>query len=417
MSAAGKQAVVLGGGVIGAACAYYLVRGGWSVTVVDQGQFGHGCSHANCGFVCPSHVLPLAGPGAVRMALKSLFTPGSPFVIRPRLDPALWSWLWRFSRRCNDADMRSAGKAIQSLLQSSRKLYPEIIEKEGLDCEWETRGMLFVFQTHSAFEHYEQTDRLLRGEFGMPAQRIDGAALAEMEPALKPGLAGAWYYESDAHLRPDRLMSSWRIALERLGVIIRTNCRFQDFNIASGRARTACTSQGELAGDLFVLATGAWTPQFNRVLSCRVPIQPGKGYSITMPRPARCPAHPLIFEEHRVAITPMRSGYRIGSTMEFAGYDETLKRRRLELLRNAACVYLHEPAADPVEEEWFGWRPMTPDSLPILDWAPNLANVLIAAGHNMLGVSMAPATGKLVAELASGRATHLDPLPYSIRRF
>jgi len=173
----------------------------------------------------------------------------------------------------------------------------------------------------------------------------------------------------------------------------------------------------ELAGEAFVVATGAWTPLLNQVLGCRIPIQPGKGYSMTMPRPARCPVLPMIFDEDRVAVTPMQSGYRLGSMMEFAGYDTSLRPRRLALLREGARHYLHEPFTEPVEEEWYGWRPMTPDSVPIIDWSPAYRNVLIAAGHNMLGVSMAPATGKLVAEMFGGGVPHLEARAYSLARF
>jgi D-amino-acid dehydrogenase len=417
MTSPGKQALVIGGGVIGAASAYFLNQDGYSVTLIDQGEFGHGCSHGNCGYICPSHVLPLAAPGAVRGALKALCSPNSPFTIRPRFDPALWSWLYRFARHCNTQNIHRAGKAIAALLNSSRVLYPEILAKEQMDCEWETRGLVFVFQSAAAMDHYAETDRLLRDEFQMAARRIGAAELAAMEPVLKPGLAGAWHYEGDAHLRPDRLMSAWKTVLERQGVVIRASCRFEKFNHSGGRAQAAVTSSGEFPADLFIMAAGAWTPLLNESLGCKIPIQPGKGYSITMPRPALCPRYPLILEEHRVAITPMRTGYRIGSTMEFAGYDNTLNRRRLDFLRNAAQIYLHEPTSEPVQEEWFGWRPMTPDSLPIIDWSPALANVLISAGHNMLGISMAPATGKLAAEMAGGRAPHVDPAPYSVRRF
>jgi D-amino-acid dehydrogenase len=417
MTADGKRAVVVGGGVIGAASAYFLVRDGWNVTLIDQGEFGRGCSHGNCGYVCPSHVLPLAVPGAIRGALKALCSPNSAFTIRPRFDPALWSWLLRFARRCNAADMHAAGAAIQALLRSSRALYPEILAGEQMDCEWETKGLLFVFRTPAAMSHYAETDRMLSEEFQMPARRLDSESLAELEPALKPGLAGAWHYEGDAHLRPDRLMSAWKTALEHRGVVIRSACGLENFMHSAGRAQAAATTSGELPGDLFIMASGAWTPLFNQALGCKIPIQPGKGYSITMPRPARCPQYPLILEEHRVAITPMRTGYRIGSTMEFAGFDDSLNPRRLDLLRQAAQIYLHEPTCEPTQEEWFGWRPMTPDSLPVIDWSPALSNVLVAAGHNMLGVSMAPATGKLVAEMASGRTPHVDPAPYSVRRF
>ena len=417
MTSQGKRAVVIGGGVIGAASAYFLARDGWSVTIVDQGEFGRGCSHGNCGYICPSHVLPLAAPGAVSGALKALLSPNSPFTIRPRFDPALWSWLLRFARRCNTADMLAAGTSIQALLNSSRSLYAEILERERIECEWETRGLLFVFQTAKAMEHYQETDHLLSDRFQMPAKRIDSATLAAMEPALKPGLAGAWHYEGDAHVRADRLMSAWKAVLERMGVNIRSRCKFSKFQHSSSQARAAVTDSGEHPADLFVMATGAWTPLLNQDLGCKIPIQPGKGYSITMPRPARCPKYPLILEEHRVAITPMQTGYRIGSTMEFAGYDSTLNRRRLDMLRDSARLYLHEPTCEPVQEEWFGWRPMTPDSVPVIDWSPALGNVLVAAGHNMLGLSMAPATGKLVAEMAGRRDPHVDPVPYSVRRF
>ena len=415
MSGAGTV-VVIGGGIIGTSCAYYLSKTGWQVTLLDKGQHGAGCSHANCGYVSPSHVLPLAAPGAARMAFRLLFQRNAAFAVRPRFDPALWGWLLRFAVRCNRQDMLTAGRGIQALLNSSRLLYDQLLREEPIDCEWEARGLLFVFQSGPAMEHYAETNRLLSDSFDMPARRLDDDALTELEPALKPGLAGGWLYESDAHLRPDRLLSEWRRVLEGRGVVVREDCEVIGF-ASGGAAIAAVTSQGELPADAFVVSAGAWTPFLHRHLGCKVPIQPGKGYSITMPRPARCPTIPLIFEEHRVAVTPMRTGYRIGSTMEFAGYDTTLNRRRLDMLRDGARPYLHEPFAEPVTEEWFGWRPMTYDGLPIIDRSPAFANVHVAAGHNMLGLSMATATGKLVAEVLSGQLPHIDPTPYSLRRF
>jgi D-amino-acid dehydrogenase len=186
---------------------------------------------------------------------------------------------------------------------------------------------------------------------------------------------------------------------------VRENCPARAVASDGDRAIALSTRHGPVSAGAFVFATGAWTPLLNEQLGCRVPIQPGKGYSITMPRPSLCPQVPMVFEEHRVAVTPMETGYRLGSMMEFAGYDTSLDPRRLDLLRN------------PTEEEWYGWRPMTPDSVPIIDRSPKYTNVWIAAGHNMLGVSMAPATGKLIAELLSGEAPHIDPAPYALKRF
>src|SRR5262249_10261356 len=157
-----QRVIVVGGGVIGAACAYYLSRAGRGVTVLDSGGFGQGCSHANCGFVCPSHVLPLAAPGAVQAGLKAMFQRNGPLSIKPRLDPSLGSWRFQFARRCNHRDMMQAGRAVQALLNSSRELYQRLMDEEPMDCEWQTRGLLFVFFTRSGMEHYAETDRLLR---------------------------------------------------------------------------------------------------------------------------------------------------------------------------------------------------------------------------------------------------------------
>jgi D-amino-acid dehydrogenase len=417
MSGGARRVVVVGGGVVGTACAYFLMRAGWRVTVVDRGDFGRGSSWGNCGLVCPSHVLPLAEPGMVGEALRALLRRNAPFAIRPRFDPALWAWLVRFARRCNDRDMIESARGIQPLLDSSRSLYAEVVAREALDCEWEQRGLLFAYRSPATLDAYAATDRLLRESFHRPARRLSGDEVVGLEPALKEGLAGGWYYEDDAHLRPDRLLRSWRRVLEAGGVEVREHCGFESFRGGSGRAAAVVVERGEIDAEAFVVATGAWTPLLNRSLGCRVPIQPGKGYSLTMPRPAACPTIPLIFPETRVAATPFRSGYRLGSTMEFAGYDETVDPNRLELLREGARPYLREPYREPVEEAWYGWRPMTYDGLPVIDRSPAFGNVLLAAGHNMLGLSMAPATGRLVAELLDDQAPHLDPSPYRVGRF
>ena len=396
---------------------HYLSERGHRVTIIEQGAFGSGASHGNCGLVCPSHVLPLTEPGVLREAVKALFARNAPFRIQPRWDLSLWSWLWHFARRCNQRDMLAAGHAIQRLLKSSMELHIDLAERQGLACEWEKRGCVFVYRNAKAFDDFAATNRLLTEHFHEPAQRIDGDAVQELEPALKPGLAGGWYYEVDAHLRPEVLLRNWRDRLEQQGVVVREHCGWQGFIRRNGRVVAAKTSQGEITADQFVAATGAWTPLLSQELGRPIPIQPGKGYSLTMARPKICPAMPVMFPEYRVGATPMQTGYRLGSIMEFAGYDASIKPERLELLRRGAEPFLQEPYGEPVIEAWTGWRPMTYDSVPIIDRLPNLDNVFLAAGHNMLGLSMAPATGKLVAELISGDKPHLDPMPYSMRRF
>ncbi len=413
-----SKALIVGGGIIGLASAYYLDRAGWTVEVIDRGRIGGACSHGNCGYLCPSHVLPLAAPGALGNTLKTLFTKNSPLKVRPGAVLQNLAWFTRFAVRCNSKDMLSAGVGIQALLNSSRSLIEDMVIGNRFDVEWDANGLLFVFHSKAAFEHYAEMDHLLSDRFQMPAKKWDADELNANEPALIPGSAsGAYHYESDAQIRPDRLVAELRKLLDQRGVKLVENSELNEFRVENGKVKSAITSHGEHLADGFVVATGASTPLLKAQLGYRAPIVPGKGYSITMPRPTLCPKYPMIFEEHRVAISPFRTGFRIGSTMEFAGYDETMNRDRLKLLGDGAAVYLKEPG-DPATatEEWWGWRPMTADGLPIIDRLPKLPNAIVAAGHGMLGLSMAAGTGKLVAELLSGTTPHLDPAPYRLNR-
>ncbi|MDG2468623.1 MAG: FAD-dependent oxidoreductase [Pirellulaceae bacterium] len=407
-----ENVCVIGGGIIGACTAYFLNQAGKNVTVVEQSKFGAACSAGNCGYISPSHVLPIAVPGVVGQAMKSMMSSKSPFYIKPRFDLSLWKWLYKFWRRCNRRDMLQSARVKHELLQSSFQLYKQMIEDESLACEWEHRGLLFVYQDTDHFEEFSQTNEMLNAEFGMAARKLPSRDLVEFEPAIKPEIAGAWLFECDAHLRSDRLLDSMKKLLEDRGVRVLEDTAFQSFvpegNSRAHRAVAVNTSQGEIDADYFVLATGALTPRFAHEVGCHIPIQPGKGYSITMPRPSLCPQTPMIFEQHRVAITPFQSGYRIGSTMELAGYDESINRERLDLLRESAEIYLHQPYCDPVESEWFGWRPLTYDDVPIIDQTPRYKNAYVAAGHGMLGLSMGMVTGKLVKEMICGESTHID---------
>ena len=352
------------------------------------------------------------------MPLKSLLHRDAPFQVRLRLDPAMWDWFFRFARRCNEADMISAGHARQALLNSSRALYDELMREQVLtDCEWETRGFLFVHRHRDRFDEFGETNRLLEREFNLPAQPYGEREFLELEPALKPGVAGAWYYECDAHLRPDKLMLAWRRRLLESNVDIRETCEFMGLE-SGGRSVSAIhTSCGRIEVDQVVFATGTWSRLLRNQLGATIPIEPGKGYSITMNRPARCPIYPMIFAEDHVAITPTASAYRIGSTMEFAGFDQSLRPSRLRLLTNAAKRYLHEPFVEPVLETWYGWRPMSADGIPLIGRLPLFDNAWLTAGHSMLGVSMSPGTGKLLAELATKSTPHVDPAPYRVDRF
>ena len=248
--------MIVGGGVIGVACAHYLKKTGAEITVIDQGRIGGGCSHGNCGYVSPSHVLPFAGPGAIWYALKTLFQKNSPLKVRFRLSPALWGWFLRFARRCNRADMLEAGHAIDALLRTSRSLYDDLLRETGFDVEWETKGILFVMQTAQGMHHYEEVDRLLTEEFDRPAKRFDGAEMNAFEPALVPGLAGGFLYECDAILRCDRLMRLWREHLVQTASSFRETLRVPRLCDQWPRGDGVETRTGAIAADAVVVSTG-----------------------------------------------------------------------------------------------------------------------------------------------------------------
>ena len=413
-----QHVLVIGGGVIGVSCAYYLNRAGYQVTVIDQGKIGNECSKGNCGLVCPSHVLPLAEPGAIRTAATAMFKTNGPFRITPRFDRALWRWLARFAKRCNVGDMLESARAIQPLLSSSMKLYRDLVANEQISCEWHKRGLLFPYKNQQALDAYDPTNRLLADNFNEPARKLNNEELQEFEPTLDPNLSGAWYFEHDAQLRPDRLIAAWQSLLERRGVQFVEQRSLQAFDKNRSTVEFAIASHERFEADTFVVATGARTPKLASILGLAIPIEPGKGYSITFPRPTQCPTYPMIFPERRVAVTPMETGLRLGSMMEFVGYDESIRPQRLRLLTAAAAEYLPDLKFDETwPEKWFGWRPMTYDSTPIIGKCPGFDNVYLATGHNMLGLSMAPATGKLITELISGCDPHIPPLPYAVERF
>ena len=402
--------------MVGLACAHYLVQAGRDVCIVERDEVGSGASHGNCGLVVASYLLPLCVPGAVRKELPGLLRPDSPLYIRPALDPGLWGWLLRFAARCRPAFVRQAVAARECLLASSDRLFQELFRDHAIEAEYERVGHLIVCRSEQTMQGYVAKNEALR-PFGHAAEPLVGRVLRELEPALGEDVYGAWYHATDSHLRPDRLLQSWKAALVRAGARIEEGCGVERFRTSGDRLEAAVTSRGELRAREMVIAAGAWSAPVARGLGLRLPVQPGKGYSLTMARPAACPRIPCSFAERRVVATPWPSGYRLGGTMEFSGFDTAPDPRRLAALTAAAGEYLVDPVGRPVVEEWTGLRPMTCDDLPVIGRGPRWRNLILATGHGMLGITTAPATGRLVAEIACGREPHIDPRPFRPERF
>jgi D-amino-acid dehydrogenase len=411
-----KHVIIIGGGVIGGFAAYYLLEKGWSVTIIDKDRFGQGASSGNCGLIVPNHILPLNSLDTLTKALKWMLTKDSPLYIKPRLDVGLVKWFCRFACHAHPKAVLKSATGRHALLQSSFALYPMFMEAEKVACDWNMGGSLHIYRSTKGWNDYHRTDAFLRG-FGIQAQALDRTAILGLVPTLGKDVSGGWLYRQTAVLRPERLLSELRRILLGRGARILENCPVQTFRRKNGLATAIVTRDTELSADAFVLATGAWAPSFENVLGCNLPIQPGKGYSITMDRPQAFPGIPCFFEEQRMVSTPWPDACRLGGTMEFSGFDTQLNQKRLGALTSGFEGYSDQWQIKSKKEEWCGFRPMTMDGLPFIDWSPRLKNVMIAAGHNMIGLSAAPGTGKLVAEIMAGASPHIDPHPYRIARY
>jgi D-amino-acid dehydrogenase len=411
-----KEVIIIGGGVIGLACAHYLIDKGARVRIIEKGKIGEGASHGNCGLLYFSDVIPLCSPGAVSNEIVRTLKGTSPLYIKPTLDIKRLIWLLKFASKCNAGHMAKAAKEKYEILNYSISLFGTLLALKDISCDYEKKGILTVYKDRKNFENFDATNEFLN-KFHLGAQRIDKKKLPEFEPALKNDMAGAWLNKADWHLKPDILMTSWRKHLSQKGLIIEEHCNVLKFETQANKIVGVHTVKGRFKADEFILATGAWAPQTLRQLNLDLPVQPGKGYSITMERPGICPAYPCYLHEKNMVATPWKSGYRLGGTMEFSGYSDSLNKKRLAKLISGAKAFLKEPVGHPVIEEWTSLRPMTYDDLPIIDHAPSHENLIITTGHGMLGLTLATGTGKIVCDMVYGKNPEINIKPFGISRF
>lgn len=417
MNASRSDVLILGGGVIGLACALHLLRGGAQVRVLEQGTPGCGSSHGNCGTITPSHAAPLTMPGMLGVAMRSVLRADAPLYLNPRLDGARLRWLLGFARHCNWHDFEHAAKARAAILKRSRLLLAELVREEQLDCEFVEEGLLYVYRSDAQMADDEHHHAQLLDRMGVPVQRLRGDEVEAMEPALQPGVRGGLFHPDDARLRPDRYAAELARLVREQGGIIETGAKIEQLVTDGKHITSVSTSRGDFTAERVLLALGAWSPLLGKQLGLRLPMQPGKGYSLTYTRPKLAPRYAMVLREAKVCVTTWASGFRLGSTMEFSGYAEGLNRKRMDALRRGAAEGLREPEGPQLEEEWWGWRPMSVDEIPIIGPSTRWSNLHLATGHGMLGVSMSTATGELIAAQMLGTAPAIDPAPYAPARF
>ena len=407
--------VIIGAGVAGLCSAYYLAKAGRSVRVVDQTGPGAGASFGNCGMISPSHILPNTLPGLPWKAFKWMFQKAAPFRVVPQANLQFLQWLFGFWRRCSHEQVRRVAPQLTAILHSSSSLLAEMICAESMLVDYAADGCIYVYGTEQGFAAEGAWNSIYQS-CGVEQRALDANALLALEPALKSNIYGGYHFPGDASLRPDLYVAELVRILIKMGVQIDFPICVEAISETHDGVQLK-TTVGVIAAKTAVLAAGAWSPLISKSLGFALPIQPGKGYSLTMDRPERCPKHCLVLKEKSVAVTPWSEGYRLGSTMEFVGYDQSLNPARIQALIDGASAFLHTPTSRGESKPWFGWRPMTMDTVPIIDRAPGFKNLWLATGHSMLGVSMSTGTGRLIAELITGETAHIDPAPYQYARF
>ncbi len=407
-----RSVAIVGGGVIGLCCAYYLMQDGWQVTVVERGNRDHdACSLGNAGMIVPSHFVPLAAPGMVSYGLKAMLSPESPFYIRPRLNADLIRWGLLFCKTANAAHVDAAAPVLAAMNLASRASYENLAQtlKDGNFFGLTRRGLLMLCKDKTVLEH-EATLIPRAKQLGMDAQLLNPEETAKADPAIQMDVAGSVYFPLDCHLNPSRFVQSLTAELERGGAKILWNSPVTGFSTDDGKIQCIHTTQEDVEAQEIVIAAGSWSAETVSALGLRMPMQAGKGYSITVDAPAQLPELCSILTEARVAVTPMGSTLRFAGTMEVTGLDLSINQRRVYGILKSIPQYFPAFQAQDFSSEpvWSGLRPCSPDGLPYIGRSARFSNLSIAAGHAMMGLSLAPITGRLISQVLANQKPEID---------
>lgn len=409
--------LIIGGGIIGVCAGYYLTREGYSVILVEKDQLNAGSTYGNTGLIIPSDSLPVPGPGVLTQGLRWMLDSASPFYIKPTLDPGVLRWLWNFQGACRESAWKQAAPLLTQLSVESIRLFIQLLQDENMDCHFHREGLLLLYHTGPGFKKGKKQLDKLEG-LGIEGESLTSERLETLFPPTRPEVQGGIYFQPDAHLDPAVFTAKLAQKAAASGMEVVENCEALGFRIADQKITAVQTTRGDLEADHIVLAAGAWTPGLAAKTGLRLPIQPAKGYSITVERPANYPEIPLILEEAKIAVTPLGDTLRLAGTLELAGLDLEINQQRVNAIQQNAQDYLNlDLDQQPLVEIWRGLRPCTPDGLPVIGHSSSVKNLIIASGHCMLGVSQAPMTGKLVADLVQNREPGLDISLLSPDRF
>ncbi len=413
-----KEIVVIGGGIIGLSCAYFLQKSGHQVTVVDRSKMDAGASYVNAGYLAPSHLIPLAAPGVMRQGLKWMFNPKSPLYIKPRLDPSFLKWSWAFNKSCTQKHVDKAVPVMKDIAVLGRDLYHQIKAEEGFDFQLEKKGLFMLCQTDAAL-HHEAALVKTAVSYDLKARMLSSDEVQAFMPEATLDIVGGSYFECDHHTTPGEFMQEMKSYLKKAGVVIRQEEEVIDLTLSNSSISTIHTTQTSLKADEVILAAGSWSTTLSRKLPLDLLMQAGKGYRIETTS-ATGITYPSILAEAKVAITPMNGFTRFAGTMEIAGINHQINTRRVDAI--AAGVERYFPKISITQTEKAaaacGLRPVTPDGMPYIGKSKACKNLTVATGHAMMGWSLGPSTGKLVQEIIDEKPPSIDmTLFHPDRRF
>ncbi len=408
---------IIGGGIIGLSSAYYLQKSGHQVTIIDQTDLKNGCSWGNAGMIVPSHFVPLAAPGMISKGIRWMFNSSSPFYVKPRLNKDLINWGYNFYKKSNQAQVEKSAPALKEISQLSKSMYQQLFKELPFDFGFHERGLLMLYKTKEV-EHEEHETARLAKQYGIDAHILSPNEVQRLEPNVKTSVLGGVYFPGDAHLTPQSLVTGF-IKLLDGKISFQFNTEVTGFELNNETIKTIITDKGDFSFDEVVVACGSWSGLVAKKLKLNLPMQAGKGYSFILPDVEKNIHIPSILVEGRVAVTPMGNSLRFGGTMEINGIEHAINMNRVKGIVSSISNYYPEMKVEvpPVEKVWHGLRPCSPDGLPYLGRSTKYSNLIHASGHSMLGISLAPGTGKLVSEIVNGETLSMNLSEFAPERY
>lgn len=413
-----QKVTIIGGGIIGLSSAYYLSKAGYKVTVLDKGTVDDNCSFGNAGMIVPSHFIPLAAPGMIEQGMRWMFDSKSPFYVRPSFDLDLFKWGLKFIKSATKDNVEKAAIPLRDLSLLSKALYQDIAKEPGFNFGLENNGILMLYKTgRTGEEEIHMAEKAIK--LGLDVTVLSTKEAQLLQPDLQLDVAGAVHYRCDSHLAPHVLMRQLTTYLENTGVKIERNSEVTRIEHQQNKISKLHTTTGIHEGDEVLIAGGAWAPAIAKLAGINLPLMPGKGYSFMHDEPAKRMHIAALLMEARVSVTPMGNQIRFGGTMELGPLNDKINMKRVQSIVEAIPKYLPDfkPTVPPQQKIWYGFRPCSPDGLPYIGRVSKYQNLLVAGGHGMMGLSLGPATGKLISELIAGEALSMDIGAFSVDRY